>query len=252
MNTAIFKRKNTGELNNYFIETYLYNGFMKRYFKDFIFFFFFFFYCQTFWRIFQHYLSAILLILSEISNVRRLFSPMFSVKYKNFTGIMYDTVSIASLPRKRDFTFWKRLHIYCSSTLIKTSNKEKHQDWRLMNMAAKNKVTHTKSGTMRTISKQLTHYSEAVTRSSSVNKVFLKIRQNSQQNTCTIFSFLIKKRPAILFKKRLWKWCFPLNFAKFLRTSFFIEHLWVTASDYWIESFLRSVFSIEFLQLFLI
>ena len=43
MNTAIFKRKNTGELNNYFIETYLYNGFMKRYFKDFIFFFFFFF-----------------------------------------------------------------------------------------------------------------------------------------------------------------------------------------------------------------
>ena len=32
-------------------------------------------------------------------------------------------------------------------------------------------------------------------------------------------------RPAILFKKRLWHRCFPLNFAKFLRTPFFTEHL---------------------------
>ena len=28
------------------------------------------------------------------------------------------------------------------------------------------------------------------------------------------------------FKKRLWQSCFPVNFAKFLRTPFFIEHLW--------------------------
>ena len=27
-------------------------------------------------------------------------------------------------------------------------------------------------------------------------------------------------RPAILLKKRLWHWCFPVNFAKFLRTHF--------------------------------
>ena len=33
-------------------------------------------------------------------------------------------------------------------------------------------------------------------------------------------------RPATLLKKRLWRRCFPVNFAKFLRTSIFIEHLW--------------------------
>ena len=32
-------------------------------------------------------------------------------------------------------------------------------------------------------------------------------------------------RPATLLKKRLWHRCFPLNFAKFLRTPFFTEHL---------------------------
>ena len=32
-------------------------------------------------------------------------------------------------------------------------------------------------------------------------------------------------RPAILLKKRLWYRCFPENFAKFLRTPFFIEYL---------------------------
>ena len=33
-------------------------------------------------------------------------------------------------------------------------------------------------------------------------------------------------RPATLLKKKLWGKCFPLNFAKFLRTPFFTEHLW--------------------------
>ena len=33
-------------------------------------------------------------------------------------------------------------------------------------------------------------------------------------------------RTATLFKKRLWHRCFPVNFSKFLRTLFFIEHLW--------------------------
>ena len=41
---------------------------------------------------------------------------------------------------------------------------------------------------------------------------------------------LLKKRlwhrPSILLKKRLWYMCFRVNFAKFLRTSFLIEHLW--------------------------
>ena len=37
-------------------------------------------------------------------------------------------------------------------------------------------------------------------------------------------------RPAALLKKRLWHSCFPVNFVKFLRTPFFLEHLWATAS----------------------
>ena len=32
-------------------------------------------------------------------------------------------------------------------------------------------------------------------------------------------------RPATLLLMRLWHQCFPVNFAKFLRTSFFMEHL---------------------------
>ena len=51
-----------------------------------------------------------------------------------------------------------------------------------------------------------------------VKKVFLKIPRNSQENTCIRVSFLIKL-------KRLWHNCFLVNFAKFLGTTFFIEHL---------------------------
>ena len=71
-------------------------------------------------------------------------------------------------------------------------------------------------------------YSEAVAQTCSVKKVFLEILQNSQESTCARVSFLIKLQalPASLLKKRLWRRCFPLNFAKFLRTSFFREHLW--------------------------
>ena len=49
-----------------------------------------------------------------------------------------------------------------------------------------------------------------------------------------IFCFFLKKRhnkhnnlkPATLLKKEFWHRCFPVNFAKFLRTPFFTEHLW--------------------------
>ena len=62
----------------------------------------------------------------------------------------------------------------------------------------------------------------------SVKKVFLEIPQNSQENTCARVSFLIKLQasPATLLQKRPWHWCFPVNFAKFLRTPFFTQHLW--------------------------
>ena len=54
-------------------------------------------------------------------------------------------------------------------------------------------------------------FRKTVVRRCSVNKLFLEISQTSQENTCARFSFL---------KKRLWHRCFPVNFAKFLRTSF--------------------------------
>ena len=40
------------------------------------------------------------------------------------------------------------------------------------------------------------------------------------------FAMIISLRPATLLKKRLWHRCFPVNFAKFLRTPFLTEHLW--------------------------
>ena len=39
------------------------------------------------------------------------------------------------------------------------------------------------------------------------------------------FNKVAELRPATLLKKRLWHRCFPVNFAKFLRTSSFTEHL---------------------------
>ena len=44
-------------------------------------------------------------------------------------------------------------------------------------------------------------------------------------------SFLI--RPATSLKKGYWHRCFPVNFAKFLRTPLFTERLWTTASGLW-------------------
>ena len=38
-------------------------------------------------------------------------------------------------------------------------------------------------------------------------------------------------RPPTLLKKKLWHRCFPVNFAKFLRTPFLTEYLWATASE---------------------
>ena len=51
--------------------------------------------------------------------------------------------------------------------------------------------------------------------------MFLEISQNSQENTCARVSFFNKVAgPATLLKHRLWQWCFPVNFAKFLWTPF--------------------------------
>ena len=46
------------------------------------------------------------------------------------------------------------------------------------------------------------------------------------KHLCQSLFFFLKYMPATLFKKRLWRKCFPVNFAKFLRTPIFTEHLW--------------------------
>ena len=60
---------------------------------------------------------------------------------------------------------------------------------------------------------------EAVVQKCFGKKVFLKISQNSQENTRARVTLLIKLHAWGLHK------CFPVNFAKFSRTPFFIEHL---------------------------
>ena len=65
-------------------------------------------------------------------------------------------------------------------------------------------------------------------------KVFLEISKNSQKSNCAslFFNKVADLRPATLLKKRLWHRCFPVNFVKFLRTPFFIEHLWRLLSQF--------------------
>ena len=78
---------------------------------------------------------------------------------------------------------------------------------------------------------------EEVTQKCSVTKVFLKISQNSQKNTCARVSFLIKLQALVctFINNRLWHRCFLVNFDKLLRAPFFIEHLqWLLSySPYW-------------------
>ena len=63
---------------------------------------------------------------------------------------------------------------------------------------------------------------EVATRGILCSMVFLKISQNSRENTCARISFFNKVAgwSSTLLKKRLWHSCFPVNFAKFLRTPF--------------------------------
>ena len=56
--------------------------------------------------------------------------------------------------------------------------------------------------------------------------MFLEILQTLQENTC-VRVFFFNKIPGLrpgkeetILKKRLWQRCFPVNFAKFLRTPF--------------------------------
>ena len=80
---------------------------------------------------------------------------------------------------------------------------------------------------------------EALAQRCSLKKAFLEISQNLQENTCARVSFLIKlQASAILLKTRLWHRCFPVNFTKFLITTFSQntsggcfcqEYFWITS-----------------------
>ena len=62
-----------------------------------------------------------------------------------------------------------------------------------------------------------------------MKKVLSEISQNSQESTSarvSVFNKVAGLRAATLLKKRLWHRCFPVNFAKFLRTPFIKKDLW--------------------------
>ena len=61
-------------------------------------------------------------------------------------------------------------------------------------------------------------YTEAATGGVLYKKLFLEISQNSQENTCARVSFLIKM--------------FSCEFCEISKSTFFTEHLWMTASGY--------------------
>ena len=66
------------------------------------------------------------------------------------------------------------------------------------------------------------HESEAVVLSYSVKKLFLRnFAKFTGKHPCqSLFFYKVGLRPATLLNKSLWHRCFPVNFAKFLRTSF--------------------------------
>ena len=68
---------------------------------------------------------------------------------------------------------------------------------------------------------------EAVAQRWPVKKLFVNILQNSKENNCVIEFLFWKREP---YWKKLWHRCFPVNFAKFLRTLFYRAIL-VAASE---------------------
>ena len=72
----------------------------------------------------------------------------------------------------------------------------------------------------------LWYLTETDTQRCSVRKVFLKISQNSQENSCARASFLIKLQVCNFVKKEILPQVFSCKFCEILRTPFFIGHLW--------------------------
>ena len=70
---------------------------------------------------------------------------------------------------------------------------------------------------------------EAATRGVLYEKVFLEIKLNSQENICARISFLIKLQTLAL--------VFSYEFWEISKNTFFTEHLWETASEFYLTSF---------------
>ena len=76
---------------------------------------------------------------------------------------------------------------------------------------------------------------EAVTQRCSVNKVFLEISQNSQENTCNFIK--IEFLAQVL----------SFEFCEISKNTFFTEHLWTTASNDWRLKTTRQVLFVKYL-----
>ena len=78
--------------------------------------------------------------------------------------------------------------------------------------------------------------SEAVVQRCTLEKAFLEISQNSQENTCARVSFFNKVAGLGLqfyFKKETLAQVFSCEFCKISKNTFLTEHVWATASaDY--------------------
>ena len=83
-------------------------------------------------------------------------------------------------------------------------------------------------------------YPEAATGGVLYKKGVLKNFANFTGKHLCQSLFFNKVRPGTLLKRGLWHRCFPVNFAKFLRTPFFIEHLLETADIICNDDILRT------------
>ena len=67
---------------------------------------------------------------------------------------------------------------------------------------------------------------DSVIRSSRPEVFFKKGVPENFTNQSLLFNNVAALRLATVFKKRLWRWYFPVSFVKFLRTPFLTENLW--------------------------
>ena len=105
------------------------------------------------------------------------------------------------------------IKLHCKDTATACNlSKTEISLWIYLMLAIKISHNHLTDNFIPRIINQISRFGKAVAQRCCVKKVFLEISQNSQKNTCATVS--------ILLKKRLCHRCFPVNFVKFLRTSF--------------------------------